>query len=101
MCGVSPSGSLLTVSNTYSEGVVVLQDGVANGPGQKQQQKCVVVSPSGSLLTVDQPTPLQLRESTLTIGYPMDGGKQQGGFLCGAFLVALSDCLYETLSPLG
>ena len=56
------------------QGNILLQDIRMYGSSHQLQNKAVMVTPSGSLLAVNQ-SPLELRESTLSVNYPDMGGK--------------------------
>lgn len=60
-------------SPTGGPGGLMLQDIRSYGSTSMLQNKAVMVTPSGSLLAVNQ-SPLELRESTLSVNYPDMGG---------------------------
>ena len=62
-----------TTPNSPTDGIM-LQDIRMFGSAHQLHNKAVMVTQSGSLLAVSQ-SPLELRESTLTVNYPDCGGK--------------------------
>ncbi|KAK2164163.1 hypothetical protein LSH36_68g13009 [Paralvinella palmiformis] len=69
-----------TAPSSPTDGIM-LQDLRFYSPHGQFQNKAVMVTPSGSLLAVNQ-SPLELRESTLTVNYPDCGESRLVLFTC-------------------
>jgi hypothetical protein len=63
-----------TAPNSPTDGIMLQDFRLFGSSHQLHHNKAVMVTPSGSLLAVNQ-SPLELRESTLTVNYPGCDGK--------------------------